>query len=776
MSASRSAGGGQAGRSPDSSEPNPGRARGRFRGSFGPFRISALCSALVLTGAYVNVLRSITDVVGATDTLMLVVGGALAAGTLVGRTLSARMAGVLGVGVALGGIAAYVRSIPEGVRLSLSAETVWQDVLALLTGLSVLRMVEAGMWAVSFVVAPAFLSWYFVVRRRYAAGSAVGMLALSVLILTGDAELVIALIGVLGAAATVGFGELDRRDATVGQVDVLAVALSLMVIVPLSVTAVPSGSGGGGSVAPSGESQALDGTLVGTDEQVPIVGRTNLSPEVRFMVETNQPMYWRTAAYDRYTGGTWVQSGEARAYNGSIEPPPGETETVIQTVEVETGFAAMPAAWRPVRVNSSATDGVRVTDQGGLRPAGSLSAGDRYTVVSEQPDPSTEQLRTAGTDYPEDIERRYTQLPESTPDRVGEYTASLTAEADTSYEQAQIIEDHLRSEWNYTLDVERPDGDIAAATLFDREAVYCTYFATTMAAMLRSQGVPARFVTGYTEGEQVGEDRYAVRGLNAHAWVEVYFPGVGWVAFDPTPPAREQVHEQRLNTTNGTNGSDAGGEADRENETDTEASDGADGSSASGGDSDTDSGTDGSVTDGGTETGGGERPAERSTAPDDPAAPASSNDGASGAESTDFGSDVPSGSALSRELLAVAGALVVGLVASAYRIGIASRLAATVRRCEPTNTPEATVERAYDRLERCLAGEYRERRTGESVRHYVDALVLAGADDRIERVATLYERSRYGPGVSESEAEEAVALVDDLTDEPGPPVLRRLKR
>lgn len=67
------------------------------------------------------------------------------------------------------------------------------------------------------------------------------------------------------------------------------------------------------------------------------------------------------------------------------------------------------------------------------------------------------------------------------------------------------------------------------------DAGYCTYYATTMVTMLRSQGVPARFVVGYTTGEQVGDDRYRVRGLNSHAWVQVYFPDVGWVRFDPTP-------------------------------------------------------------------------------------------------------------------------------------------------------------------------------------------------------------------------------------------------
>jgi hypothetical protein len=84
------------------------------------------------------------------------------------------------------------------------------------------------------------------------------------------------------------------------------------------------------------------------------------------------------------------------------------------------------------------------------------------------------------------------------------------------------------------------------------ERGYCTYFATTMVAMLRSQGVPARFAVGYTPGEQVGEDRWLARGLDSHAWVEVYFSDVGWVRFDPTPAEpRREAERRQLNDGDG---------------------------------------------------------------------------------------------------------------------------------------------------------------------------------------------------------------------------------
>src|SRR5699024_128288 len=100
---------------------------------------------------------------------------------------------------------------------------------------------------------------------------------------------------------------------------------------------------------------------------------------------------------------------------------------------------------------------------------------------------------------------------------------------------------------NYSLDVDRPDGSIADSYLFEMNAGYCTYYATTMATMLRTQDIPARFVTGYTPGQRVARDEWVVRGLDSHAWVEVHFPETGWVRFDPTPAeSRSAVEESNL--------------------------------------------------------------------------------------------------------------------------------------------------------------------------------------------------------------------------------------
>src|SRR5699024_2515854 len=162
-------------------------------------------------------------------------------------------------------------------------------------------------------------------------------------------------------------------------------------------------------------------------------------------------------------------------------------------------------------------DDARVTSLAGLQPDGTLANGTSYTVTSQRPNWTADELRSAGEDYPDGIRSRYTQLPESTPERVANRTDRLTSNADTPYDTARTIERWLEGSKNYSLDVDRPDGSIADSYLFEMNAGYCTYYATTMATMLRTQDIPARFVTGYTPGQRVARDEWVVRGLDSHA-------------------------------------------------------------------------------------------------------------------------------------------------------------------------------------------------------------------------------------------------------------------
>ncbi|MFC6724138.1 transglutaminase domain-containing protein, partial [Halobium palmae] len=272
-----------------------------------------------------------------------------------------------------------------------------------------------------------------------------------------------------------------------------------------------------------------------------------LSPEVRFTVESEDGHYWGTAAYDRYTGSGWVRTGEAEPYESRLAGPPGEDREIRQRVTAKDRLNSVPSAWKPVEVDGSLADRTEVTGQGFLRPTGTLRANESYTVVSEAPEFTEEDLRESDDDYPALVEEAYLQLPESTSDRVRERAAEVTAGESSTYDEAVAVEAYLESNKQYSLTVDKPEGDVADAFLFEMESGYCVYYATTMVVMLRSEGIPARFVTGYTSGQRVSEDGYVVRGLDSHAWVQVYFPETGWVNFDPTPGGpRESAENARI--------------------------------------------------------------------------------------------------------------------------------------------------------------------------------------------------------------------------------------
>jgi hypothetical protein len=153
-------------------------------------------------------------------------------------------------------------------------------------------------------------------------------------------------------------------------------------------------------------------------------------------------------------------------------------------------------------------------------------------------------LRIASTEYPEEIRKNYLQLPSTVPERVRQLAHDLTQTQTNAYDKAKAIEGYLRA-YPYDLEVPAPpEGqDVADYFLFDLKKGYCDYYATAMVVLARASGIPARFVSGYSSGSYDAEKaQYVVRELNAHSWVEVYFPEVGWVEFEPTASQPEISH------------------------------------------------------------------------------------------------------------------------------------------------------------------------------------------------------------------------------------------
>nr|WP_276273925.1 transglutaminase domain-containing protein [Halomicroarcula sp. GDY20] len=696
------------------------------------------------------------DVVGSPDLFLVVVAGALAAAVVLARALRPTLAIAVGAVLFLAGLGWYVANLSTDPQFG----ALIRDTVALLTGRRLLQIANVRLWVISFTPAPVFLTAYFALRRWYVTATLAAGTTLAFFVLTTDAGVVTTLLGVVGAVAAVGFGTLDRiesgtaarpdgdgttteRTATDADAGVdsgrraVLEQLAAIVVIPSLLSRTPSVSGTSLSFAEA-DGPTVEGSLVNADEAVTIQGDISLTPTVRYTVRSEEPRYWRVAAYDRYTGDGWVRTGNTREYEGGrLAGPPGDSRTLRQSFEAETDIGTVPAAWRPVRYNGDPA--VEVTSHGGLQPTVGVSSGDSYDVISEVPVTTPRQLRAAGTAYPDRIADSYLQLPESTPDRVGETTATLTANADDPYETALVVQQWLRNNRGYSLDVDRPERDVADRFLHAMNEGYCVYFATTMAVMLRTQGVPARMAVGYTPGERVDENRWVVRGLDSHAWVEVFFPDHGWIEFDPTPSdPRNAAERARLE------------EARESGE----------------GFVDTDETGNGS---GFTET--TPTPPPLTEANGTTATPAANNTTETGETPTPLTAGGGGGGATesgglslpelpSREEATLGLVALLGTAAGLRRAGVTDRVQRAIwLRYQRREDPETDVERAFQRVLYVMGQEHRQREAGETVRAYLDAI---DAPDEVRRVADLRERLRYGGEVSAELADEAVGIADDV--------------
>ncbi len=161
----------------------------------------------------------------------------------------------------------------------------------------------------------------------------------------------------------------------------------------------------------------------------------------------------------------------------------------------------------------------------------------RYEADSDIAAIAASDLRSAGRNYPPQIANAYLQLRAVDP-RVPQLAAQITKSAGNDFDKAAAIENHLRTRFAYTLQLPQTAvKDPIANFLFERKQGHCEYFASAMAVMLRTLGIPSRVVNGFRSDEFNDlTGNYVVRAKDAHSWVEAYFPGYGWQTFDPTPP------------------------------------------------------------------------------------------------------------------------------------------------------------------------------------------------------------------------------------------------
>ena len=375
-------------------------------------------------------------------------------------------------------------------------------------------------------------------RRRNAVVTALGVLvAVSVL-----ASAIFLVVPAAGAGKAVAFpAELPRR-LPVPQVGGLANP-SLGGADPASPDGRTSSTGGAmvGRTGYFGFSESLDTSVRGRPDRTLVM-----------RVKASRPDFWRGQTFDRWDGRSWSQS-EPRAVPVQGWSPidlRGAREDremgvldagneFVQTVFVEAGGPNLIfAAYAPTQVYFGDRRLFELSD-GTVRTGVQLDRGTVYTVVSHRT-PVTEDILRASDTMPvhlgRTLQQRYTQLP-SVPDRVRDLAATVTAGAPSTYDKVRALERWMGQNTSYTLDIPRlpADADAVEQYLFVDRKGFCEQIASALVVMLRSLGVPARLAVGYTPGERNPfTGLWEVRGSDAHAWAEVWFPGVGWQAFDPT--------------------------------------------------------------------------------------------------------------------------------------------------------------------------------------------------------------------------------------------------
>ena len=287
---------------------------------------------------------------------------------------------------------------------------------------------------------------------------------------------------------------------------------------------------------------------------------------------TEQP-YFTLLTLDEVIGLTWtarIDGADTRNTVDDIERPFG-LDASVKTEEVSASVVidGVNSHWLPAPARATSIDGLSGSWYWDSRTRAIASTtastlGQKYTVSSLEIKPTADQLRVSGTDYPASVIGNL-QLPIDPPPIIEETARQVTAGAASSYDAAIAMQKYLRSSaFTYDTDAPVEDGydgggvDVIGAFLKAKRG-YCVHFASAMAAMARTLGIPSRVSLGYLPGVksqdlEQGLGQYIVDSHDLHAWPELYFVGIGWVKFEPTPgrgtvPNYEQTADAGTPTT-----------------------------------------------------------------------------------------------------------------------------------------------------------------------------------------------------------------------------------
>ncbi|MGV9285930.1 transglutaminase TgpA family protein [Streptomyces sp. NPDC003719] len=328
-----------------------------------------------------------------------------------------------------------------------------------------------------------------------------------------------------------------------------ALALGVALAVPLALPAmdgglldgtgagIGSGTGGGGTISAVNPLVSLRDSLnVDEDRQVLTV-KTDSSDV--------SGLYLRIVSLDDFDGSTWKPSKRnITAVPGGTFPAPAGLGPDVERVPTQTTISAADwyaQDWLPMPYPPS---GVRIGGNWRYEPVGMTLVGDHgqntrgltYEVRSLEVRPTAEQL-AAAPPPPAALRREYTELPDSLPPVVARTAREVTEGASNAYEQAVALQEYfaITGGFQYDTQVQVGSGSQAIARFLKDKQGFCVHFSFAMAAMARSLDIPARVAVGFAPGSPQGDGSVAVGLRDAHAWPELYFEGVGWTRFEPTP-------------------------------------------------------------------------------------------------------------------------------------------------------------------------------------------------------------------------------------------------
>ncbi len=286
----------------------------------------------------------------------------------------------------------------------------------------------------------------------------------------------------------------------------------------------------------------LTGNSAGATSSIDLHYRGRLGDAPVMYVRTGAPAYWRGLVFDTYSGGVWTASNHSyREMPPYVPPrmllpaPPDNLGTFVQTFRVLRPLPGVINAAYPIESIYAPVAALRLDAYGAFHTPDQLRPGQTYSVVSYLPNLTPEILR-ADENIRQPLEGDRAYLDEELSQPARHLAESLVST--NNFDTVMAVTTYLQHNYRYTLDLPPvpPGRDPVDWFLFDVKTGYCEQFATAEVLLLRHLGIPARLATGYATGDYDPVlNQAVVRERDAHAWVEVWFPGHGWVAVDPTP-------------------------------------------------------------------------------------------------------------------------------------------------------------------------------------------------------------------------------------------------